>query len=437
MEKNNILIDDLDMHGFGIAHSFGKTFFVKNALPGEIISAKLDTNNNNVIDAKDVSIISESASRVKPLCPYFLKCGGCDIQHFCYNQSLNFKKQQIKLAFKKICAINLDDFEIEKSPNEYFYRNKIAMKICKIDNKNVLCYYKSNSHEPIKIDSCKIANKNFDIVIKCTNDYLEKLNLDVFNAKTKTGALKHLVARIVDNKLLLTFVVNEKKNFENIEKLYFELLKHFKSVGINQNINKFEKQILSDKFEDLIGKNVVEDENFGIVGQITNASFLQVNTFVANKMYEYVSSKVCGNIVNCYSGAGLLSAIIANKNKDSLVQGIEINKNATLLANNLAKQNNIKNQINLCGDAGCVLKNLKLKNFSLVVDPPKSGLDKNMIDCILKFLPQKIVYVSCNKTSLAKNFNSLKEKYKIEEIKAFDMFPQTVNVETVLILSKI
>lgn len=437
MDNFEIRIDDLDMHSYGIAHKDGKTIFVDNALPTEIIKAKLIKQQKNIIFAKNIDLLQKSEYRKIPLCPYFFDCGGCDIQHLCYEKALEYKKQQITLSFKKICGINLGDFEIVKSPQEYFYRNKISMKICDYNGEKVLCYYKKNSHDKVKIESCKIANQKFDEVIKFVNLYLKYCSLPTYNEKEKTGTLKHLVARIIDGKLLLTFVLNENKQLKNIESLYQNLLKHFEKVGINKNINKSDKQILSDNFENIVGDNVIEFENLNIKQQITNASFLQVNTFVANKIYEYVCSLLNGNIVNCYAGAGLLSGIIANKNKKSQVFGIEINKQATMLAEILKEKNKILNLTNLCGDSGKVLENLNLKNFNLVVDPPKSGLAENMIKNILKFLPQKIVYISCDKISLAKNYNSLKQHYKIDDIKAFDMFPQTVNVETVLILSKI
>lgn len=437
MDKNFVVtICDLDMTGKGIAHQDGKTIFVDNSLVGEKIECRPVQEKNNIVFAKNVKILSQSKARQTPLCPYFFECGGCDLQHINYDSTLKMKKEQIKLAFKKIANIDAGDFEIVESENKYFYRNKISMKICQINEQKCLCYYKKNSHEPVKIESCKICNKNFDFVIECVNDYLASSSLEVFDEKTKKGILKHLVARIVNESLLVTFVLNENKKLENVEKLYESLKSRFENVGINKNINKGENEILSPFFEDVIGKNNIKFENFGVVQNITNASFLQVNTPVANKIYEYVLSKLSGNVVNCYSGAGLLSALIAKNNKASKIFGIEINKHASLLADRLKEENKIFNLKNLCGDSAKVLEKLCLENFCLVVDPPKSGIDNNMIECIKKFLPNKIVYISCNKTSLAKNLKSLNELYLIESVKAFDMFPQTKDVETVVVLNK-
>ncbi len=435
MDKITVKIDDLDYLGLGLAHLDNKVVFVDNALPSENIECEIIKEKNNLIWAKNLKILNSSKFRVSPLCPYFNICGGCDLQHLEYNKTLEFKKNQIKLAFKKIANISLDDFEIIKSENHYFYRNKIAMKISKINNEKVLSFYKKNSHIPIKIESCKLIASKFDFVINSVNEFLKKCDNSVYDEKTKKGDLKHLVCRLIDNNILITFVLNSNAKLENIECLYSTLKTKFNLVGINKNINNKDKEILSTKFIYLIGENKLEFTNNDIIQPITNGSFLQVNLDVSNKIYNYVLKNLNGNVVNCYSGAGLLSAIIA-KNNTSQVYGIEISIEATRLADKIKEENKINNLTNFCGDAGKVLKELNLKDFSLVLDPPRSGIDDNMISVIKSTLPNKIVYISCDKNSLAKNIKQLISLYDINEIKAFDMFAQTKNVETVIVLTK-
>lgn len=435
MDKITVKIDDLDYLGLGLAHLDNKVVFVDNALPSENIECEIIKEKNNLIWAKNLKILNSSKFRVSPLCPYFNICGGCDLQHLEYNKTLEFKKNQIKLAFKKIANISLDDFEIIKSENHYFYRNKIAMKISKINNEKVLSFYKKNSHIPIKIESCKLIDSKFDFVINSVNEFLKKCDNSVYDEKTKKGDLKHLVCRLIDNNILITFVLNSNAKLENIECLYSTLKTKFNLVGINKNINNKDKEILSTKFIHLIGENKLEFTNNDIIQPITNGSFLQVNLNVSNKIYNYVLKNLNGNVVNCYSGAGLLSAIIA-KNNTSQVYGIEISIEATRLADKIKEENKINNLTNFCGDAGKVLKELNLKDFSLVLDPPRSGIDDNMISVIKGTLPNKIVYISCDKNSLAKNIKQLINLYDINEIKAFDMFAQTKNVETVIVLTK-
>lgn len=431
-----VKIDDLDMNSKGIAHHCGKTIFVDNALIGEEIECEILNQKNNLVIAKNKKILSVSPNRTTPLCPHYFVCGGCDTEHIKYEESLNFKKNQLKLTLKKITNLTLPDFEIEKSPEIYHYRNKIALKICKLNGKKVLCYYKKNSHETVEIKTCKIANSGFDCVIEKFNDFLKATQVSAYNEKTKHGVLKHMVARIINNNLLLTIVLKQNHKLDNLDKLYQDLSKSFDNVGINININNSDNQILSENFVDIVGTNFVEFFNFNLKLKITNASFLQVNTPVANEIYDFCSNLLSGTTVNSYSGAGLLSAIIAKKSKKNKVFGIEINKNATNIANILKHENNIDNLENLCGDSAKVLSKLNLKDFNLILDPPKSGIDKNMIETIKTFLPSKIIYISCNKISLAKNLNELKDFYEIKQLKAFDMFPQTINLETVCVLQK-
>lgn len=438
MEKFlTVTIDDLDMNANGIAHKNEKTIFVDGALKDEQVECEIIKEKQNLIFAKNTKIIKSSPFRINPLCPYFSECGGCDIQHLKYEKGLEFKKNQIKIAFKKIANIILPDFEIESSQNQYHYRNKIALKICEINGEKILCYYKKNSHNPLKISNCVIANEKFKFVIENVNKFLKTNNLAVYDEKTKQGEFKHLVARIIDNNLMLTFVLKNNKSLQKIEELQQILLTSFNKVGININVNKNNKEILSNKFINLVGNNTINFENLNIKQKISNASFLQVNTLVANKIYSYVLKNVSEIVVNAYSGAGLLSAIIAKNSPKNQVFGIEINKIATRMANDLKLENSIENLANFCGDAGEILDKLNLKDFDLIVDPPKSGMDSKMLNAIKKFLPKKLIYISCDKISLAKNINQLKCNYLIKQIKAFDMFPQTKNVETVVILERI
>lgn len=435
-EKLIVKIDDLDMNGLGIAHKGNRTIFIDNALPQELIECDIIKQKNSLLFAKNTKIIEKSDLRTTPLCPYFNLCGGCDIQHLNYEKALEFKKQQLLLTFKKVANIDIKNLNIIASDKNYFYRNKISMKIDEINNKKVLCLYKKNSHDSVKIDSCKIMNEQFDYVIKCVNEYLDICNLKVYNEKTKKGELKHLVCRIINNDLLLTFVLHDNKNLNDIEILYKKLTAKFKNVGINKNINKSDKEILSYNFINLIGKNEIKFNSLNINQKITNGSFLQVNNFIASEIYSFVLKNISGNIVNCYSGAGLLSSILAKNNINNTIYAIEINKEAHKLAQILKQENNVLNLKNFCGDAGTVLDKLNLKDYNLVLDPPKSGIDDKMINVILKNSPKKIIYISCDKNSLAKNLKMLFNKYNLTNVTAFDMFPQTKNLETVVILEK-
>lgn len=447
LQKDNLILNitDLDMNAKGIAHNNEDTFFVENALIGEVVEAKILNSKKNLINCKAVEILNKSEKRINPLCPYFNECGGCDTQHIKYEETFKFKKQQILLLLKKIANVEYKkDIEIVKSENEYFYRNKLTMQVKEDNTLSKLCYYKKNSHSPIFVENCYIVNKKFKIVINLVNEFFKNNNISSYNEKTKKGNIKHIVARIIDDNLLLTFVTYFDR-FENVNDLYLNLQKHFKNVGINLNINKNNNEILSINFKHLIGIKEIIFSTLNVKQNITNASFLQVNFDIQNKLYNYVINNISENVVNAYSGAGLLTALMAKnsniktteeQNVPSSVIGIEINREATKLADKLMEENDIKNVKNICGDASVILKDIPLKNFTLVLDPPRSGVSDEVIKAIINKLPNKIIYISCSLNSLCKNLKELLTLYEISEIKGFDMFPQTRNLETVVILTK-
>lgn len=453
-------ITDLDMLGRGIAHLGGTTIFVENAITGEKVSAEVLSYNKGFYIAKTTNILTKSKLREMPKCPYFLECGGCDVQHIIYHKTLEFKKHLILRTLKKVAGIDYDEnlITIEPSENPYFYRNKLAMQIKTVNGETKLCYYKKHSHDPIFIEACPLCDEKFNIVISLVNKFLN--DNKILSSEEPNGNAKHIVARIIDNKLLLTFVLLNK-NFVSVESLYQELKKHFIDVGINININTNNKEILSNNFVHLRGITYIKFKTLDVEQTITNSSFLQVNFNVQNKLYKYVTDNAFGLVVNCYSGAGLLTCLISKNMKDKIkdirqnkelikqksiltkvtkrnkVIGIEINSDATKLANTLVRANKIYDVKNICGDASVVLKELNLNgNFTLVVDPPRSGLNDSIINTIKKQKPEKIIYVSCCLNSLCKNLKNLISDYEIKEIKGFDMFSQTKNLETVVVLKK-
>lgn len=433
----NLIIEDLDMLGRGVSHYKGNTIFIENALTNEKVVAKILNKKGCLYFANTENILENSNLRVKPVCPYFYVCGGCDLQHLNYNETLNFKKKQILINLKKIANLTIveNDIEIVKSDNEYFYRNKVTFQVKNVNNIATLCFYKKQSHNYVEIKNCYICDKKIEKIINLINNFFKENKILAYNKDTKQGLVKNVVVRIIDNKILLTFVTI-KKEFPDVTDLFNKLSNDFVEVGINLNINKKDKDILSTNFVELKGKNFIEFNIMNIKQLISNSSFLQVNFNVQDKLYKYVLSKVKGDVVNAYSGAGLLTCLVAKNLPKNKVIGVEINKDATNFADKLTKLNNITNVKNICSDACLELKKLKNNNFTLIVDPPRSGLSDEFVKMLIENPQEKIIYISCSPQTLCKNILKLKDVYEIEEIKAFDMFPQTKNVETVVLLRK-
>lgn len=439
MGKNIILdIGDLGINGEGIAKQEGKVFFVPKALKDETVEARIIREKNNLIFCKLENIIKKSNERIESECSYFSKCGGCNFLNLPYETTLEFKKNLIKDTFKKIAKLDIQVEEIEKS-DRFNYRNKMVFEALQKDGKISFGMFEENTHNVIEIDSCLIANDEINKAFKICKNYFENSNFSAYDFIKKEGQIKYLTIRTLNN-IPIICVVSSMDISKELLGLLTTIQKSYAKFGLWLNINKFKtSDIYSNDFKFIGGDKNIEDEKFGLRYSINPYSFMQVNDKVAEKLYKDVLLEIDNeNVINAYSGAGLLSGIVA-KNCSSVI-GIEINKSASEDADKLKAKNNIKNLTNICGDCGKVLPKILQssdKNYTLILDPPKAGVDNKLIDLILKNNIEKIVYIACGLTTLSRDINLLKSKYEIKKIKAFDMFANTCNVETLVVLNKI
>ena len=398
---------------------------------------------NKFLIAKTTEIINKNPQRVTPPCPYFGKCGGCQLQHSLYANSLLIKQGLVQDAITNIGKINHKVLPCVGSDLTYNYRNKFAMPIN--PKTKHLGMYRTNSHSIVDIEHCLLQKENINKLIAVFNQYLKNTKTSIYDDQTKKGILKFLVAREINNKLLISVVINADKLTD--QNALLNLLKqNFDNFGLNLNINKLNNNvILSNQFKHIYGLQEIEICENEIKYNINNQSFLQVNEDIKNKIYSSVFAEISNEIViDAYSGAGLLSAMMCKHAKK--VYGIEIVKPATELADKLKTTNNITNLTNINGDCAIELPLLigKLStedknNLTIVLDPPRKGCDKKVLNSILSVMPQKIIYISCNPSTLARDLNILLQdkKYQLQTIQPFDMFPQTKHIETLAVLSKV
>lgn len=436
MKKNDILdvsIVDMGCNLEGIAKVDGVVLFVPYAITGEKLKVQVINTKQRAYIAKILEINEPSPCRVKPKCPYFTKCGGCQVQHIAYEKQLELKTKLVQNAITNIGKLDIVVNPCVPCENQYHYRNKFAFPLNPETKK--IGMFRTNSHNIVDISDCTIQQPWARDIIDIVNLYVEKNNVSVFDETAKTGSLKHIVARCFANQYLITLVINDEK-LPNIESLIDALKQKFDNFGLNYNINKSENNvILSEKFRHIYGLKSIKCTEFGVNYEINNASFMQVNDDIKHKIYQAVFDAVSGDVVvDAYSGAGLLSAMLSKNAKQ--VYGIEIVPDAVKSADNLCRENKITNLKNICGDTAVELPKLasKLNKFSLVLDPPRKGCDQKVIETILKSAPEKIVYVSCNPSTLARDLCILKEKYNVVSITPFDMFPETCHVETLAVL---
>ena len=440
LKKNDTLtcdIIDINDDGQGVARIDNEVVFIPFCITGEKVEAVVINTKNKFAIAKATNILSPSASRTEPKCKYFKMCGGCSLQHIKHSEQLQIKQKQVSTALKRIAHLDTPVNECI-SCNEYFYRNKIALPLTP-DGKAGL--YRKNTHRILPIDECPISKKWLSPLLKDVEDFIQKNNLKGYCPETNSGTLKHIVAREVDNHLLLTFVSSTSK-FPDVTTLAKKLEPRFDSVGISLNINTLGNNvILSQNWKNLYGENLITTSFAGIRYNISNASFSQVNDEVRNRLYLSVLEQIENNdiVVDAYSGAGLLSAILSTKAKHCY--GIEIIKEATLSADKLKKDNNIKNLTNINGDCAkelpALVSKLKKEDFCVVLDPPRKGCDPKVISALKETKPKKIIYVSCNPQTLARDLALLTENnnYNLTLVQPFDMFPQTSHVETLAVLN--
>lgn len=418
-QKFNEEVIDLSYEGNGVVKCDGLVAFIPGVLVGENVEGVIINAKSKFVVGKAQNISNFSKDRVEPRCPYFLKCGGCQLQHLEYNAQLEFKRAQVQRLLG-------DAVKIEKTvpSTEYRYRNKVALPV---DENGNIGLYRQGSHNVIEVEDCAICKDFIKPLISASKEIIKKGN-----------KLKHVVCRSLSDKLMITLVVKDKKDV-NTTDVKNILDNYFKDYSLNLNINTLDNNvILSDKFMNVYGDEQIKHKALDVVCNISNGSFFQVNQEISEAIYKKVLSVVDNNsvIIDCYSGTGLLTAILSKRAKKCY--GIEIVESATNEANKLKIENNILNMENINGDCKVVLPKivgrLKDEKVNIVVDPPRKGLDKKVAQTILSVKPDKIVYISCNPATLARDAQIfLDGGYSYAFAQTFDMFPQTSHVETLCV----
>ena len=436
------IIENYGCNAEGVCKANGQIVFVPYTIQNEKIEATIILDKKNFLIGKATKIVTPSENRIDAPCPYFSKCGGCQLQHIKYGEGLKIKTKILQDTITNIAKQNFVVSPCRPSENQYQYRNKMALPINPKTRK--VGMFRLSSHSIVDIDNCWLAKPNLNKLINVFNNYLQISQTTIYDEIKKTGVLKTLVAREINGKLLVTVVVNADDLSD--KQLLIDLLKNnFAEVGLSLNINKQNNNvILTEKFKHIFGlKEIVVKEN-GITYSINNQSFLQINDEIKSEIYAEVFKQVeNGFVINAYSGAGLLSAMLCTH--ASQVVGIEIIDAATVLANKLKEQNNIQNLHNLTADCTTELPKIinklstvEKENLSVVLDPPRKGCSVEVLNAIINAAPKNIIYISCNPSTLARDLKVVMDSgiYEINSIQGYDMFPQTKHIETLCILTK-
>lgn len=448
ISKNEEYIVDIVDNGFsgeGIAKIDGFTVFVPNLLKGEKAKIKILKVVSSHAFGKVVEILEKDDKRQEVDCDTFYKCGGCSLRYACYDKTLEIKKEAVLSTFKKNYGKEVKIDEVIGMENPYNYRNKLQYPIgIDKDGKTVMGVFKERTHEIIETLDCKIQNKEAEEIAKFIYEFVKENDIKVYNEKTLKGSLRHIIIRvgIKTDEIMVILVTNEEK-IQKEDMLIKAITEKFEKVKvIAKNINnKDTNVILGRKNIILYGPGHIYDFIGKYKFKISPMSFYQVNPVQTEKLYSKATeyAELSGNeiVYDLYCGIGTIGIFASEKVKK--LYGIETVPEAIEDAKYNAKLNNIENAEFFVGDVENVLPEFIKETEELpdvvFIDPPRKGCDKTAIDTLLKIEPKKLVYVSCNPATLARDVKLLEEKYSLEKLSLVDMFPFTSHIECVCVLN--
>ena len=448
IEKNKEYVVDIVDNGFegeGIAKIDGFTIFIPNAIKGEKIKVLIVKVLSSHAFGKIIEIIEKSEYRVEDDCTTYKRCGGCNLRHIDYEETLNVKQRAVQNLVNKSLKNKVEVKPTWGMGNPYHYRNKLQYPIGVDKNGNAIVgVFANRTHEIIPVENCLIQESQANKIAKDLTELINKYKISVYNETTQKGLVRHVVIKtgFRSREVMVIIVINgDKLPFEKeIAKQLQEKYEEIKSIVVNIN-KKNTNVILGEKNINILGDGYIRDYLGEYCFKISPLSFYQVNPVQAEALYNIAieNAKITSNdvVFDLYCGIGTISLFAAKYAKK--VYGIEIVEQAIEDAKENAKMNNTQNTEFIAGDTEVLLTDLiENKNIIpdvVIVDPPRRGLDNTTINNILKIHPKRVAYVSCNPATLVRDLSLLEEKYEIKMIQPVDMFPFTSHCEVVTILS--
>lgn len=432
---------DLGIEGEGVVKYGAFPIFVPFALPGEKVRVRLNYVKKDVAFGDLIEVLSPSNERVKPRCCYFGKCGGCDLQHMSHALQMQTKRQFVERSLSRNGGI---DFPVPpvKSLNEWGYRNKLSLPFgVNGEKKIVLGFFEKRTHKVVPLKHCALNGDSAATLISVVTEWANEHGLSVYDEKTGKGLLRHLVARMTN--FLSAVVVINGDTLPYASDLAKRLENAFQNFALYVSVNKKNTNVIMTDGVTLIAGQEREQNLGAFSAKVSPCSFLQVNDKIRDAIYDDVASTLAdfdGNIVELYSGVGILTAQLAVRLKDAKITSVEIVPEAVEDAKNLMKKLGVDDRVTCeLGDAGEFMKSHSEKagKRAIVLDPPRKGCSQDTIDGIISAGFELVAYVSCNPATLARDIKRLTENgYTLKSVQPYDMFPQTSNVETYAVLEK-
>lgn len=446
-ETYKIDIGGMTHEGQGVGRIENFTVFVDGAIPGETVEIRVILIKKTYAVGKLLKILKQSPKRVKPFCSAYSRCGGCALQHMNYEAQLRFKTDTVRENIRRIGK--LDDVVIHEAigmDNNLNYRNKAQYPVGLVKNKTAMGFYAPRSHEIVHNPTCGIQNETSDRVRTITREFIEKNMIRVYDESTGKGLIRHIVTRVgfKTGEVMVVVVINGKElpYGEKLVEMLTAGIPGLKSVILNIN-TKNTNIIFGDENRTIYGSETITDYIGRFRFNISPLSFFQVNPAQTEVLYgkalEYAGLTGDETVFDLYCGIGTISLFLSDKARK--VYGVEVVEEAIADARRNASINGVHNTEFICGEAEKIIPDIYrqgIKADVVVVDPPRKGCDETLLQTLVDMQPKRIVYVSCNPSTLARDLNYLSEHgYKAVEVQPVDMFPHTAHTESVARIEKV
>ncbi|WP_100489227.1 23S rRNA (uracil(1939)-C(5))-methyltransferase RlmD [Sporolactobacillus pectinivorans] len=449
VEKNDqidVTFSDLTQDGSGVTKVDGYTLFVPGALPGEKGTIQVLKTKKGYGYGRLIQLTQQSEERANPPCPIYDQCGGCAIQHLSAQGQLDHKQEVVKDALERIGGFSNVEINTTLGMDEpWNYRNKIQVPVAWQDGRFAFGFYKKHSHEIVNMDHCIITDPVIDDIVQTVRRIAEEKGIAPYDESKNRGILRHVMARVGKKTGEVMVVLITRTEDLPFRKNFIKELteKHPEIKSIVQNINpKRTNAILGEKTKTLWGRDVIYDQIGDVAFAISARSFFQVNPVQTEVLYgkalDYAGLTGEETVIDAYCGIGTISLFLAKRAKK--VYGVEIVPEAIEDARKNAELNHITNAYFEAGKAEDVIPNWRNQGIEpdvIVVDPPRKGCEASLIKTMITMRPKRIVYVSCNPATLARDLKLLVPSgYEIKKVQPVDMFPQTMHIETVVGLQR-
>ena len=447
LEKNQIyetVITDYTTEGQGIAHIDGITVFIPNAIAGERVRIRIETVRKTWAAGKITGILEKSPHRVNRECEVAKLCGGCDFWHMDYEEETRLKAERVRTCLNRMAGEQLEEVPILAAPDCHGYRNKAQYPVSSKKGRVYAGFFRAGTHDVVENIRCRILPSETDRVKDAVIDYANQYRITTYDETNHKGLLRHIYVRrgAVSGQILVCLVVNGEQ-IPHVPELIGRLKKieGFTTLVLSVNTKKG-NAVLGEKFITLYGPGFIEDTLCGLQFRLSPRSFYQVNHHQAQRLYQAAIEQAAITrddlVLDLYCGVGTITLAMAGS--AGKVIGVEVIEQAVADARDNARRNGIHNAEFFCGDAGQAALELEKQGIRpdvITVDPPRKGLNADTIEAIDRMAPRRLVYVSCDPATLARDVALLKERgFRLISAQAADLFPRCAHVETVCLLSR-